>query len=1270
MSNAENELLSKKQANMQIVSDKAVYCLSKFYSTEDMMQYVEQILNFLGETEYASYFTNVSGIMEGVKCQFSPLPVVKFSYIPEGTKTKVEVDNISRRSKFEAISTLNNYFSIHENPSNAIYYSRDNINKLIRIIVDKMSPRTSDGRILTVSSLKNRDFNILSGVMYVMVKNCPELVNVMKGLYPDGTVKRMRNFKDGFSQEDVDEERERMMEERQKEINIIEVQYIHLKHTLEDIPYIFKCMNRNTTDDHMKHILTICEILENICNILINSALSQNSHESETSNDDGFIISVNSKKINSQLLTEISNASKSKLDEYYSQCLNIFDGQSFLSDKNYVGPLFSSILKSIIEKFKADGVDISEEIRTSVEKIIGLRTETINRFIDLIPINGSIKLDSDMAQEFCNKGREPIKSYIFRYISHMDRQEDENVKFSMKLGGVFLENCLKLFVSSARYRVEFSERRKDFPIDPSNVEIEEEDGDVNYYKISFAHENLRDLISKITGNEDLKYSDDFKNIQTILSSQKEQYAKAMEEIELSLDEKFGESKVIPAVELPEIQLDPIGSTISWIENYKQNIIFDTREILQNQGISISQLTFAETVFPQIVEDFENNLIDESEDSNANHVSYYKELSSPELNSIRINIAKYLQIEKQQPLFTDFTFQMKDLAIGRILQFDIKKTSVIINGKKYELGKDLFQKSDNYGARPIFESGVKTLVESHFKIFFSQFCVSGGSVTVEILKSTSVDAFTGKEKLHLTVEATFPVPQDAFFCTKFCTKGLASFTSDVLDYEEISKITDIPWMYYMKLIKTPEQMSVISGENGTKLLNHMIQSEGLIDNYPFVTNGLESRIKEIISIFTRGIGPRIRNTSKMPPSEFGNSQFTISKNDTKWDSSAIISQYRSIGYETNTKEQENLFENFFSSKMTSKKNFKSKPTGYAAKVYNGKGKFKNRHGKNKHDGYSENRHSRDRENRNGERRYKESKYKEDRHEKKKSPTSYQGSDPETTNSKISTSTLYKSETEYESSGYDSETKPKKEITKKSKRTSYYSSLIEDDSDEEKVVEIINAPEIVKDEEKNILNFENYIGFLEVGKGGRIRKPNRKDKESVRSVTPTSGLSSPQVKSPSQQWDKTRSGTISKEVSSKVFKVPTLNSKSPESIQSKNSKKSYTNNKDIVLEPSRTISPMRSKKEERKTFSKNISSESSREYKRSEKLSSPKKIVQEIPESEDEENSSDEEVFVSKKKEKLVREDDDSEDEKLKLSEKKIPVEESDEESDEEFDPSML
>ena len=856
--------LTKAEKNLDKTEDKgiilpnALYVISHFYDKSDLITYLENVLLFLLDSEeYSKFFPEGEQLLSTIRIQSSPLSLIVLEKLDETTKKLSKLDFVRERSVFEADCLLqtkyipepgNNFEDLHSNDRKR--------EMLINLFQQKLAPKSFEKN-------SNKLFKVLSGRTYLICDNI-HFIRVLKGQYPDGTVKRERQYKNGFTEEDVLIRRRELQLEKSRILDVLNVNFLYLKPKLEDLKEIFfsMCFSKDHPQELFDFFSTVFFYCLDLVNILLEGFIkTKNDENNET---EQFTIAINGLKTEKsrQMFKRILDVSIPLIEDDIEKIKSL-NLEICFRNNDFINHLLIAIMRSRLEELDSTFEEkISNRTKDDFEIVLSSNIEIMNEFRNCFPSNNRSKfeINSDFASRFNRTGEETIKSYTNRYFAFAEsKDEDKDIHLA---AAEFLKTSLTSFILPERYRLEFelkkSETLRLTKLDPRNVMVNGVLRTINFNITGFY-----ELLSIICGTQiTAKHNSIVELVETLFESNKV-YEETLQFIEDELDKTFGDSKIVRAVDIPELILSETSKTNRWITNICSYIKYQTKKIVTDNFKLYSYREY-QRVFQDFLTDFDNGLSEECFEINKEGESFirsniYKTFSTINLITFCQLLQKYKERNgevKIQPDFQDFKIKNSDLTnIGRFMRFKIKKCSVIIGKMSYKVSDLFYMDKTKIDERQVVDQTGRARLISHFKELFSNFSYSGGEILVDLFEES--EKIDDKIEYQIVLQVNFSTESDTFICSKFYTRGFTSKVEDILDYEEVADEDQIKDSYILHFDKTGNQLLQLSGHENSKTFELYEVSPGCRELYPFTTNINISKItNEVQSLFSKKITPRV------------------------------------------------------------------------------------------------------------------------------------------------------------------------------------------------------------------------------------------------------------------------------------------------------------------------------------------------------------------------------------------------------------------------------
>ena len=881
MSSVQTTKLTKSKRTDEGVSyAKAAYVKTAMYSEQTVNDWMENVIEFLRETRPRDF---PEDLKITYRLQAVPMSLIDVTVKREGSEIPIRIDYLSKRAEFEAQTILATNFEPAEENNNENTYFRNASNRtsLERIIRNQIAPRAG-------FKYTNKFFKVLSDSSY-FISDCPQLIRVLKGQFPDGTIRRNRDFIGNSTEEDVVAKRQELLNENADTLQVTELSFKYLPYKIDDIENIFYSMiyskNEKTTEllDHFDTIFDYCKQFVSILVDELSNAVN-NENEDEDNEEWTKVIGFGKGKAKTFFTKMIKTATPRveyliNGNERTSGAMKILNLESttHLSNKDYIPNLCSVLLRCLFEerdleekekeserKKKVDEklleargrsdeemgvsktrIPIQKTIRSSLEELFKSKEELMELFLDAIPTDGSFTLNLAASTDFRSESIEPIESYLTRTSNSL---EPDNANAGVMID--YLENALKTFISMDNLKLQYS-LRKTAKRTSKNLSPREYGFDNKEYNLLFNVNGLCEIISKVTG-ESINVSNPLiSGIVDNLRMMAEERDEITTKIEKEIDDLFGKSKIVKAIDIPQLELSPLDSCARWFESKLNYLKYEIKKYIEKVSGYMLIAVF-ELVFEDILKDHTENLI-VAGDERSRQGKFYNVLSATDLENIIIKVEKYILYSEQtnfQPEFQDFLIKSEYLVkIGVEMNFIIGRKNIVkLEGSRYvskSIDDMFFEKNDNPQVRKTVKREGREELIKHFTELFSYFAYSGGAISVDIqpidIKNEDGNV---RESINLTVK--FATAEDTFICSKFCTKCFTSKAEDILEYTEKSDRYEIGKEYIITFSRTGEQQSQFGGEDNEKTLEAYEKLMGCEEQYPFVSKSFNT--KEILTAF--------------------------------------------------------------------------------------------------------------------------------------------------------------------------------------------------------------------------------------------------------------------------------------------------------------------------------------------------------------------------------------------------------------------------------------
>ncbi len=845
---------------------RAAYVNSAMYDANTLETYILEVYQAMTPSYPAEFPAN---ILPTVIVNNVPLSLIDAS-VNIGTEVKGKKSYVDERANFEVNNILNNSFEINKSNNNEINYHKNEVNrrKLFEIIKNKIAPRNN-------RTFSNRDFKVLSGISFIVSDN-QYLIRVLMGMYPDGTYKRKREFKDeNLTEDDVNLKRMVLKDERFDELRRLNLTFSYKKYDYEEIRHIFFNMIYISRREHKEGVsvddlkdafdLTFTHARRFIESFLIRFV--ENSENIQESTDDFFQVISYAKGDTRNVLGETIRVFRQEIPIIVGEMLQAFSRvRVFLRNNNWIKSLMISLVKFIFEDQQLSsyyGTDtLNTKLKEGVRSFI-LSDALVDDFIGQIPVAEdtlkSFTVNYEAAEKFSKYGSEPIMSYIRRVYIGNTLEE--------RCAEQYLFNFSQYFLTIEEARLQGGHgtktSRKEYGINPESFLY-----DGSLQKLKFSVASLCEVAIKITGNDNSNIAE-VKHVTDKMNDMNNKEDKIYTEIEKALYEEFGPSKIVQAIELPKLVVDSKSVTDIWFRDKLDNIKYEIKKILEYNEEYIRKARFDE-MFEEMLEDFEEGNFEFNNENSKSDI--YANLGDVKYEDLRSKMEKYKMYSDQenfQPKFSEFMIKTSDLQFGTTMQYWVTRLSIFVPVGNTYVSKKIedifFYKEDNQQVEKKVNPQGRIELINHFTNLFRFFGLSGGEINVTI-ESEYNKNFSGIERQEIKLYVDFATSEDAFVCSKFCTR-MCTTSLDVMRMNGYPIDYDIPKDYIMSFNRTAEQQHQLAGINNEKTLKLYRESLGCEEKYPFISSALDIVNKEILSEFLNKTTNRANMVRAVPDDIF-------------------------------------------------------------------------------------------------------------------------------------------------------------------------------------------------------------------------------------------------------------------------------------------------------------------------------------------------------------------------------------------------------------------
>lgn len=758
-------------------------------------------------------------------------------------RASFETNNILM-SSFAPGSMSSNEKIYHDNPKNR--------NELLRKVSE---------------TLKFGSHSVYSGRSYIISKSF-RLINILKGLFPDGSMLKKRIFsfdKDGMTKQEILEreieiaaEADTYRNQMIAESGIFEEEYLNFRYVpirdvddiVNAIEYLMKGAekkkqknqeetgyqvlaegyNQEKKVEKKETVFTNFQALVEECSQFVSIVINTYENNKETINvqKSEFLISV-----------------AGRPNIFVTNLVNLLSNLTFSNSggeiKKYVKFLCLEILK-VTNPTVHDNSNFRLFFETN---------ETTRKFYSHISAN--YRVDFENLDLLYYKEKENYQSYVNRCEKYKQEFEFSDILISY-LRAVF-SNAL-------------NEKRAP-AYNPEAYLFEGKN-----YRLNFSIDDLISIFSKVTdSNDDANLT--FRQINASLVSMEKVKEETLESIAKELDRKYGEEVTIRAIDFPKLELSQISREMNWFSMKKS---FDEYEMKVFLKSNLQSLSDVEYTFDILREDLKDFILDYKDgifgSKNGRKHVIYGELDTIKILKLKKKIENYLVYSDPsnfQPIANNYMVKNKNIGF---------KMAFLLGGKSiiFRENGQLRKKDIDTMARKIDGNLIDLISEEKqfFSAYFANIFNFFGDVNVnfEIVSANSkgialYDRKTREVKKEIMMYVNFNSSKQAYTCSKFFTKALTSNIDDISEfYGKSYSYYDVEEMFKMYFDKTSEQDNIIS-DSGKSTEKFYAISQGCEQQYPFTTKTFEARIPNIISDYTNWIYKTTASRSSVKSGNFSN-----------------------------------------------------------------------------------------------------------------------------------------------------------------------------------------------------------------------------------------------------------------------------------------------------------------------------------------------------------------------------------------------------------------
>lgn len=753
---------------------------------------------------------------------------------------------IETRASIELYRILDEKFPEDQGSNKRVHHENSRNREILYELILKLL--TPDRR-KTTSSL----FKLLSGYANFHTTSIP-FVHVLAGRHPDGSLTRERAFiVPGTSEKDVAVERKKMIEERRlTPYGTLDMTYF--LPDLEQMKHIVSYM----TNDHSGNLASIGVIVDSselIVRFLVDRIKGLYGNEGDEFNAETFkedfdafnkdqgdftLIGVGGKSI-STAEGAIQKATIEYINDLDVHVKKYLDGE-------VQGTIVVGYVVNMVHHHLLASLHLRTDERRKLVNFLQMRGPIIaaltakfgtNPTMD--PRPESFVIPTKKFSAFTKDGSEEVRSYIYRLKVFSQKN---NLEIAL------IENVLKKYSS----RIDTG----DFDIPAGYI---------------FNVNHLLETTNKVLGTAFTPQESGFGTLYAHIDMMETTMRDGLEEVERDLDEKFGESRVIPAMVLPQLTLKDMDNETSWVDAMMKKFRRDIYEKLPSD------------IYEQEAkDDLVNSMVEAvSVGSKLSEVEefYSLNIKTSHLEDIedRIRFINDLGATNFAPKFNDFEYEPKD-GVGYTMEFDISGKTLIINGKKVSVDK-IFYKDDGVvvskfagDSKRALKPGGDEILRNYFDPMFRRFITIGIEAFNISFAQEAIDEHNRvRYRTHMTVNCASQ--EDVYKITKFRTIFETASIEDILDanpdFGDSYAITP-DYIIYWK--KTDIQQATIAGNKNENTFKFYEKSDACALQYPFYDGRFKANSVKVLSDYNFKVHrvyehkPSGPGTSVPGPKDFG------------------------------------------------------------------------------------------------------------------------------------------------------------------------------------------------------------------------------------------------------------------------------------------------------------------------------------------------------------------------------------------------------------------
>ena len=784
-----------------------------------------------------------------------------FSYDPVKQSKDKKYRYSDSMADFLAKSILLSNFQVLLNPSLENQYLNNiaRFNKLVDIIKYSLEGGMATNKFV---------HKLYSGKTYIL-STSRVLINVIKGLNPDGSEKKRRIF--NFDTSSLSES-----EITQKELELSNESETYRKEQIKKYSHVF---DKDSLKFEYQPISTVRELFEFYKTIMVGKKIKAKIQYSENSYnpledepefkeeirenfnqedpikklrnlfDDCYdfvrtVVSVyknyedemnkQNERLNIVAINGKGNVFITNLINFLDARVNeddyvIYEGSNFAHEsvngdvqvKNMVKILCCNIFKIQYPELYKD--------QKNLEVFFSSVTSGTKYFYQYVSEYFDFTFDGD--ETF-------LKTGVENPLSFMNRCIENNLYENNELSFEYLKSVLFDCTESSKRKLYFPKNFKSYT-SPENYGPE----GVN---LSFSVNELSDLIKKVVKIDvDTLYAI-LKPIKISLANIQMKERDILSKISDDIEEKYGLEVTVRAIPIPEITLLRSNPEYAWIDTKLTSLIIKFRDFIKENVKSLSESYY----IIDASEDFEKIL-----NGSRHHLdNSLDDIKKAQLDEIIQDYLKIKSLLNYSPLVNPLYIKNKN--IGLEMNFLIRKLVVVTRDDEGRLivrqGSKIMTIDDTKGALSVSQQEM-AFFKNYFMNLLGMFW-NVSSIDFTLVTETSSGYQLKDHEIRMTVK--FVGIEDVMSCSKFYTRALASKIEDIRDYENRNvSVTEADDKYRLFFDKTSEQYQAIS-ENSVATDRLYLVSDACKYNYPFMTKKYENEeLDKILDKFRQYTIPR-------------------------------------------------------------------------------------------------------------------------------------------------------------------------------------------------------------------------------------------------------------------------------------------------------------------------------------------------------------------------------------------------------------------------------